>query len=79
MTPPDQMRWVRRDLPLDRALEWIAGSGQALVNEDDRLLGRLTTRDVDRWYQRRILGTSSPDETDSVPPRPDLGGVGDWR
>jgi Zn-dependent protease/CBS domain-containing protein len=79
MTPREQLRWVRPDLPLDRALEWIAGSGQAIVLEEDRPLGRLTTRDVDRWYQRRVLGTSSPDETDPVPPRPDLGGVGDRR
>ena len=79
MTPREHMRWVRPDLDLDRALEWIAGSGQALVLDDERLLGRLTTRDVDRWYQRRILGTSAPDETGAVPPRPDLGGVGDWR
>ena len=79
MTPREQMRWVRPDLPLDRALEWIAGSGQALVLDGERLLGRLTTRDVDRWYQRRILGTPAPEETGAVPPRPDLGGVGDWR
>lgn len=79
MTPREQMRRVRPDLPLDRALEWIAGSGQALVLDEDRVLGRLTTRDVDRWYQRRILGTATPDETGAVPPRPDLGGVGDWR
>jgi Zn-dependent protease/CBS domain-containing protein len=79
MTQREQMRWVPPDLPLDRALEWIAGSGQALVLDGERLLGRLTTRDVDRWYQRRILGTPAPEETGAVPPRPDLGGVGDWR
>ena len=79
MTPREQMRWVRPDLSLDRALEWIAGSGQALVLDGERLLGRLTTSDVDRWYQRRILGASAPDDADAVPPRPDLGGVGDWR
>ena len=79
MTAREQMRWVRPDVTLDRALEWIAGSGQALVLDDERLLGRLTTRDVDRWYQRRVLGASAPDETGAVPPRPDLGGVGDWR
>ncbi|HUF58030.1 MAG TPA: site-2 protease family protein [Actinomycetota bacterium] len=79
MTPREQMRWVRPDLSLDRALEWIAGSGQALVLDGDRLLGRLTTRDVDRWYQRRVLGASVPEEPGAVPPRPDLGGVGDWR
>ena len=79
MTPREQMRWVRPDLTLDRALEWIAGSGQALVLDGDRLLGRLTTRDIDRWYQRRVLGASAPEESGAVPPRPDLGGVGDWR
>jgi len=79
MTPREQMRWIRPDLPLDRAIEWIAGSGQALVLDGDRLLGRLTTRDIDRWYQRRVLGVAAPDEAGAVPPRPDLGGVGDWR
>lgn len=79
MTPPERMRSVRPDLPLDRALEWIAGDGQALVLDGERLLGRLTTNDVDRWYRRRILGVTAPDQTRPVPPRPDLGGVGDWR
>lgn len=78
MTPPDRMRAVRPDLPLDRALEWMAGHGQALVLGEQRLLGRLTTADVDRWYQHRILGVTVP-EAGPVPPRPDLGGVGEWR
>jgi Zn-dependent protease/CBS domain-containing protein len=78
MTPLEQARSVPPDLPLDRALESIAGSGQALVLEGERLLGRLTTKDIDRWYQRRILGHPVSDETGNVPPRPDLGGVGDW-
>lgn len=79
MTPLERMRTVPPDLPLDRALEWIAGSGQALVLDGERLLGRLTTSDVDRWYRRRILGAAAPDETAALPPRPDLGGVGDWK
>ena len=78
MTAREQTRTVPPDLSLDRALESIAGSGQALVLEGERLLGRLTTVDIDRWYRRRILGASVPDEAGSVPPRPDLGGVGDW-
>lgn len=78
MTPREQMRAMPPDLTLDRALESIAGSGQALVLEGDRLLGRLTTKDIDRWYQRRILGHPVSDEAGRVPPRPDLGGVGDW-
>ena len=79
MTPPEQMRTVDPDLSLDRALEWMAGSGQALVLDGERLLGRLTTVDVDRWYRRRIVGETVEDEGAPVPPRPDLGGVGDWR
>lgn len=78
MTPREQMRALPPDLSLDRALESIAGGGQALVLEGERLLGRLTARDIDRWYRRRILGASLPDEAGTVPPRPDLGGVGDW-
>jgi Zn-dependent protease/CBS domain-containing protein len=79
MTPRERMRIVRPDVPLDRALEWIAGDGQALVVDSDRLLGRLTSSDVDRWYRRRIAGETTPDGAAPVPPRPDLGGVGDWR
>ena len=78
MTPREQMRSVPPDLSLDQALESIAGSGQALVLQGERSLGRLTTRDIDRWYQRRILGHPMSDEAGRVPPRPDLGGVGDW-
>jgi Zn-dependent protease/CBS domain-containing protein len=79
MTPRERTRVVRPDLPLDRALEWIAGGGQALVLDGDRLLGRLTAGDIDRWYQRRLSGEIEPGGTAPVPPRPDLGGVGDWR
>jgi Zn-dependent protease/CBS domain-containing protein len=79
MTPLERMRTVPPDLPLDRAIEWIAGSGQALVIDDERLLGRLASGDVDRWYRQRILGAEVPDGAGGVPPRPDLGGVGDWR
>jgi Zn-dependent protease len=79
MTSPERMRTVVPDLPLDRAIEWIAGSGQALVLDGERLLGRLTTTDVDVWYRRRITGETETGETAPVPPRPDLGGVGDWR
>ena len=79
MTPPERMRTVPPDLPLDRAIEWIAGNGQALVLDGERLLGRLTTIDIDRWYRRRITGVTEADDTAPVPPRPDLGGVGDWR
>ena len=79
MTPRERVRVVRPDLPLDRAVEWIAGGGQALVLDGDRLLGRLTAGDIDRWYQRRLSGEIEPGATAPVPPRPDLGGVGDWR
>ncbi len=78
MTPRDRMRIVRQDQPLDRALEWMAGSGQAMVLEGERLVGRITTRDVDRWYARRVHGLP-PEEgvgTGTVPPRPDLPGRG---
>ncbi len=80
MTPPDRMRSVPPELPLDRALEWIVGGGQALVLEEGRPIGRLTTDDIDRWYRRRSGGATPADEAaQPVPPRPDLGGVGDWR
>ena len=37
MTPRERMRGWPPDLPLDRALEWIAGGGQALVVDGERL------------------------------------------
>jgi Zn-dependent protease len=77
MTPRERIRVVAPDLPLDRALEWIAGGGQALVIDGDRLVGRLTATDVDRWYRRRVAGETIPGDAAPVPPRPDLGGVGD--
>ena len=79
MTPRERTRVVRPDLPLDRALEWISGGSQALVLDGDRLLGRLTASDIDRWYRRRLSGETMPGGSSPVPPRPDLGGVGDWR
>ena len=79
MTPPERMRTVPPDLPLDRAIEWIAGNGQALVLDGERPVGRLTAAHVDRWYRRRVTGVTEAGETAPVPPRPDVGGVGDWR
>ena len=79
MTPRERMREVRPDLPLDRAIEWIAGGGQALVVDGDRVVGLLSTGDIDNWYRRRLTGVTGPSDAAPVPPRPDLGGVGDWR
>lgn len=72
VTPRERMRAVAPEETLDRALEWIAGSGQALVLDGERPVGQLTTRDVDRWYARRIQGVREEDPAGSVPPRPDL-------
>jgi Zn-dependent protease len=79
MTPRERMMVVDPEMPLDRALEWIAGSGQALVLDDGRSVGRLTTRDVDRWYARRLHGIVDDTDLGRVPPRPDVpkGGVGE--
>ena len=80
MTPRERMRVVRPDLPLDRALEWIAGGGQALVLDGERLARSahderrrpvVPAPDLGRDRRRR--------DAAPVPPRPDLGGVGDWR
>jgi Zn-dependent protease len=74
MTPFERIRWVPPDLALDRAIESIAGSRQAVVlDADRRLLGRLTAEDVDGWYRRRILGSPTPGDLSAIPPRPDLG------
>ena len=72
MTPRRSVRIVPPDLPLDRALEWIAGGEQALVLDGDRLAGVLSARDVDRWYARRLHGIAQPEDTGPVPPRPDV-------
>jgi Zn-dependent protease len=76
MTPREHMRVVDPEMTLDRALEWIAGSGQALVLDGDRLVGRLTSRDVDRWYARRLHGLVDETDRGNVPPRPDVPGRG---
>ena len=73
MTSPGLIRTVRPDLPLDRALEWISGRGQALVLDDGRVVGRLTTRDLDRWYRRQVLGEAVPDEAGPIRPDPTSG------
>ena len=64
---------MRPDLPLDRALEWISGRGQALVLDDGQVVGRLTTRDLDRWYRRQVLGEAVPDEAGPIRPDPTSG------
>jgi Zn-dependent protease/CBS domain-containing protein len=73
---------VAPDESLDDALEWV-GSRQGLVLQDGRLVGAITARDVERWYQRRfegklddddVAGVSPPagDNAVAVPPRPDV-------
>ena len=78
MVPRDRVRTVGPLDPLDRAIESMAGGGQALVIEDDRLVGLLTAEDVDRWYRQRVARAVHPNAPVAVPPRPDLpdGGVG---
>jgi Zn-dependent protease len=76
MTPRLRVRVVRRDLPLDRALEVVAGSGQALVIDGDRAVGRLSASDVDRWYAAELGGGAVGSEPETIPPRPDLPGRG---
>jgi Zn-dependent protease len=75
MTPREQTRVVRPTLPLDRTIEVIAGSGQALVMDGERLVGRITGPDIDRWYAGRQGGPIGS-EPGAVPPRPDLPGSG---
>ena len=73
---------VAPDESLDDALEWV-GSSQGLVLQDGRLVGAITARDVERWYQRRFEGKLEDDDVDgesppagdnavAVPPRPDV-------
>jgi Zn-dependent protease len=78
MTPRDRVRTVGSRQPLDRAIESMAGGGQALVVDDGRLVGLITAEDVDRWYRQRGAGALQPDPRIAVPPRPDVpgGGVG---
>jgi Zn-dependent protease len=79
MTPRERIRVVTPDQPLDRALEWIAGSSQALVLEGERLVGRITTRDIDRWLARRDRPRDRDagiGGDDAVPRRPDIPGSG---
>jgi len=71
---------VAPDEKLDDALEWIAGR-QGLVLDDGRLVGAISGRDVERWYQRRFEGRfddgpnvapPTGDNAVAVPPRPDV-------
>jgi Zn-dependent protease/CBS domain-containing protein len=79
MTPRARIRAVPSDQTLDRALEWMAGSGQALVLDQERPVGILTAPDIDRWYSRRVQGVAEDEVRGTVPPRPDrpASGVGD--
>ena len=64
---------VAPDEPLDDALEWIAGR-QGLVLDDGRLVGAISARDVERWYQRRFEGRLEDDDGEGVsPPEGDFG------
>lgn len=76
MTPRERMRVLEPEMSLDRALESIAGSGQGLVLDGERLIGRITTRDIDRWYARRLHGIGDENDLGRVPPRPDMPGRG---
>lgn len=76
MTPRDRVRAIGPQQPLDRAIESMAGSGQALVVDDERLVGLITAEDVDRWYRRRATRSAGPEPPVGVPPRPDLPGRG---
>lgn len=72
MTPRDQVRMVGPDEPLDRAIESMAGGGQALVIDGDRVVGLITAEDVDRWYRQRAARAFPTEPSIGVPPRPDL-------
>lgn len=74
MTPRDRVRTIGSDQPLDRAIESMAGAGQALVVDDGRLIGLVTAEDVDRWYRQRVARSMQPEAQIGVPPRPDLPG-----
>jgi Zn-dependent protease/CBS domain-containing protein len=75
MTPRDRVRMVGSGQPLDRAIESMAGAGQALVVDDGRLIGLITAEDVDRWYRQRGARSMQPEPRVGVPPRPDLPGA----
>jgi Zn-dependent protease/CBS domain-containing protein len=74
MTPLDRVRAIGSREPLDRAIESMAGRGQALVVDDGDVVGLITAEDVDRWYRQRGARALQPDPRIGVPPRPDLPG-----
>ena len=71
--PLSQTPTLQPEDRLDDAAEWLAGK-QGLVLRDGRLVGSLGPMDVERWYQRVVVGAaggtaaSAPEPT---PPRPD--------
>jgi Zn-dependent protease len=76
---------VAPDETLDDALEWISGR-QGFVVRDGHVVGALSGRDIERWYQRRFEGrfdadgaadagdpsAGTGDNAVAVPPRPDV-------
>jgi Zn-dependent protease len=62
------------DEPLDEALEWL-GTKDGLVMRGDALVGAIGPGDIERWYDRVVLGRPGPPVASgpgSIPPRPDL-------
>ena len=72
---------VAPDESLDDVLEWIT-TRTGLVLRDGTLVGEISARDIERWYQQRFEGRPEEDpriaseppgagDPASVPPRPD--------
>lgn len=76
MLPLNQTPVVKPDDPLDDALEWMSGR-DAIVLDDERLVGAIGPPDVERWFRSRYEGDRNEPPVATigghvVPPRPDL-------
>jgi Zn-dependent protease len=67
VVPLSEAAAVQADDALDRALDLLAGR-HGLVLDDGRLVGSLSTEDIDAWLRRRQAGL--PDDRTEVGPPP---------
>jgi len=73
MAPISETITVEPSETLDEVLEWLAGRDGLVVTNDGRVVGTISSADIERWFRQIHAGRARPsDEPTQVPPRPDL-------